>query len=205
MPVTPLAALFVSVVPGLGQLAAGRPGLGLAWFIGVGIAYSLHPLLGFLLHLVAAGQAFFVAQQAQVLYIDQQASGDYTAHNFVPPFPTDATMQTTLASLEEPAASFDALPLSHHSERGAIPASVARPIFMPVEVPVWRYEPLSVDAFAEAITASSPSEHPVWAVRVAAAGLSREEAERLLAHIDAHACEGMMARPDVLRFHAALS
>ena len=55
----PLVALILSVIPGLGQLYKGQPWRALLWFGGVAIMYSGAPPIGFLLHLICAGNAAF--------------------------------------------------------------------------------------------------------------------------------------------------
>lgn len=52
----PLIAAGLSIVPGLGHLYRHHPWKGLAWFIGVSVAYGAQPL-GFTLHLVCAANA----------------------------------------------------------------------------------------------------------------------------------------------------
>jgi len=51
-----MVAAALSIVPGLGHLYRGYPWRGLAWFIGVVLAYSSYPL-GLLLHLICAASA----------------------------------------------------------------------------------------------------------------------------------------------------
>ena len=55
----PFTAFFLSLVPGLGQFYKGRRGAAIVWFFGVTFAYQASPPLGFLLHLICAGNAAF--------------------------------------------------------------------------------------------------------------------------------------------------
>jgi hypothetical protein len=49
----PVIAFLLSIIPGLGHLYQGRARRGIAWFVGVAIAYNAGPI-GFLLHLICA-------------------------------------------------------------------------------------------------------------------------------------------------------
>lgn len=53
----PTVAAALSLVPGLGHLYRGHPWKAIAWFLGVAMAYPLAYPLGFVLHLVCAGNA----------------------------------------------------------------------------------------------------------------------------------------------------
>jgi hypothetical protein len=53
----PTVAAALSLVPGLGHLYRGHPWKAIAWFVGVAMAYPLAYPLGFVLHLVCAGNA----------------------------------------------------------------------------------------------------------------------------------------------------
>lgn len=235
---SPLTALFLSLVPGLGHLAAGKVGMGVGWFLAVAVAYSVHPMLGFLVHLVTAGHAFFAAQQLQTQQIAAQgAQGAYVPPDEAAPALDAAPAPFAVDGVHayDPAPAFVAAPpaypavsaphldlLRQSASRGDAerllvaaprdlsaempPGRVPLPDPAPVQdAPLLAAEAFTADTLAEAILAAPPSEHPAWAVRAAAARLAPAEAARLLGRIDAHARAGGMARPDALRFHAALS
>jgi len=52
----PVIAFLLSIIPGLGHIYQGRVRAGVAWFVGVAIAYGAGPI-GFLLHLICAVNA----------------------------------------------------------------------------------------------------------------------------------------------------
>jgi TM2 domain-containing membrane protein YozV len=56
---SPLLALVLSIVPGVGQIYRGRPFKGIFWFFGVSFAYTAAPPLGVLLHIICAANAAF--------------------------------------------------------------------------------------------------------------------------------------------------
>ncbi len=56
---SPLLALVLSIVPGVGQIYRGKPMRGILWFFGVSLAYSAGPPFGILIHLICAANAAF--------------------------------------------------------------------------------------------------------------------------------------------------
>ncbi|MGD1027739.1 hypothetical protein [Candidatus Binatus soli] len=56
---SPILALVLSIIPGLGQIYRGKPIRGILWFFGVSLAYSAGPPLGVLIHLICAANAAF--------------------------------------------------------------------------------------------------------------------------------------------------
>ena len=56
---SPLLALVLSIVPGVGHIYRGKPGKGILWFFGVSFAYGLGPPLGILVHIICAANAAF--------------------------------------------------------------------------------------------------------------------------------------------------
>jgi hypothetical protein len=56
---SPLVALLLSVVPGVGQIYRGKPFKGIFWFFGVMFWWAAAPPLGLLLHIVCAANAAF--------------------------------------------------------------------------------------------------------------------------------------------------
>jgi hypothetical protein len=57
---SPILALVLSIVPGVGQIYRGKPLRGILWFFGVWFAYLIGgPPLGFLIHLICAANAAF--------------------------------------------------------------------------------------------------------------------------------------------------
>jgi TM2 domain-containing membrane protein YozV len=56
---SPVLALVLSIVPGVGHIYRGRPFKGILWFFGVSFAYSATPLLGVLIHMICAANAAF--------------------------------------------------------------------------------------------------------------------------------------------------
>ncbi len=55
----PILALVLSIVPGIGHIYRGKPFKGIAWFFGVGFAWSVAPAMGILVHLICAANAAF--------------------------------------------------------------------------------------------------------------------------------------------------
>ena len=53
----PLVAMFLSVIPGLGQFYKGQPARGLLWFIFVVVFLMYAPPIGLLLWMICAGNA----------------------------------------------------------------------------------------------------------------------------------------------------
>jgi hypothetical protein len=56
---SPILALVLSIVPGVGQIYRGKPLRGILWFFGVSFAYGAGPPLGLLIHLICAANAAF--------------------------------------------------------------------------------------------------------------------------------------------------
>jgi TM2 domain-containing membrane protein YozV len=56
---SPVLALVLSIVPGVGHLYRGKPFKGILWFFFVSIAYGMGPSLGLLIHLICAANAAF--------------------------------------------------------------------------------------------------------------------------------------------------
>ena len=56
---SPLLALVLSIVPGVGHIYRGKPGKGILWFFGVSFAYGMGPALGIMIHLICAANAAF--------------------------------------------------------------------------------------------------------------------------------------------------
>ena len=56
---SPILALVLSIVPGVGQIYRGKPLRGILWFFGVSLAYGAGPPLGILIHLICAANATF--------------------------------------------------------------------------------------------------------------------------------------------------
>ena len=56
---SPLLALVLSIVPGVGHIYRGKPGKGILWFFGVSFAYGMGPPLGILIHIICAANAAF--------------------------------------------------------------------------------------------------------------------------------------------------
>jgi hypothetical protein len=53
----PLMALLLSIVPGMGQWYKGQPRKAVLWFVSVLFLYFHAPPIGFLLHVICAGNA----------------------------------------------------------------------------------------------------------------------------------------------------
>jgi len=53
----PLTALLLSIVPGMGQWYKGQPRKAVLWFVSVSLLYFHAPPIGFLLHVICAGNA----------------------------------------------------------------------------------------------------------------------------------------------------
>jgi hypothetical protein len=75
----PLVALILSIVPGLGQLYKGQPWRALLWFGGVTIMYSGAPPIGFLLHLICAGNAALAGAVREKAFIRRTGGFSTTA------------------------------------------------------------------------------------------------------------------------------
>jgi len=56
---SPVLALVLSIVPGVGHIYRGKPFKGILWFFFVSIAYGLGPPLGIVIHLICAANAAF--------------------------------------------------------------------------------------------------------------------------------------------------
>jgi hypothetical protein len=56
---SPVLALLLSIVPGVGQIYRGKPFKGILWFFGVTFWYGAAWPLGFVLHLICAANAAF--------------------------------------------------------------------------------------------------------------------------------------------------
>jgi len=56
---SPVLALVLSIIPGVGHIYRGKPWRGILWFFGVSFAYSAAPPLGVLIHLICAANAAF--------------------------------------------------------------------------------------------------------------------------------------------------
>ena len=56
---SPLLALVLSIVPGVGHLYRGKPFKGILWFFGVSFAYGLLAPFGVLIHMICAANAAF--------------------------------------------------------------------------------------------------------------------------------------------------
>jgi TM2 domain-containing membrane protein YozV len=57
---SPILALVLSIIPGVGQIYRGKPLRGILWFFGVWFAYLIGGLsFGFLMHLICAANAAF--------------------------------------------------------------------------------------------------------------------------------------------------
>ncbi len=56
---SPVLALLLSVVPGVGHIYRGKPLRGILWFFGVSFAYAANPPLGVLIHFICAANAAF--------------------------------------------------------------------------------------------------------------------------------------------------
>ena len=56
---SPVLALLLSVVPGVGHIYRGKPFKGILWFFGVLFAYKANPQLGVLIHIICAANAAF--------------------------------------------------------------------------------------------------------------------------------------------------
>ena len=56
---SPILALVLSIVPGVGQIYRGKPMRGILWFFGVSLAYGAGPPFGILIHLICAATAAF--------------------------------------------------------------------------------------------------------------------------------------------------
>ena len=56
---SPVLALVLSIIPGVGQIYRGKPLRGILWFFGVSFAYGAAPALGVLIHLICAANAAF--------------------------------------------------------------------------------------------------------------------------------------------------
>jgi len=56
---SPVLALLLSIVPGVGQIYRGKPLRGILWFFGVSFAYAANPPLGVLIHIICAANAAF--------------------------------------------------------------------------------------------------------------------------------------------------
>ncbi len=56
---SPILALVLSIVPGVGQIYRGKPMRGILWFFGVSLAYGAGPPFGILIHLICAANAAF--------------------------------------------------------------------------------------------------------------------------------------------------
>lgn len=56
---SPVLALVLSIVPGVGHIYRGKIGKAFLWFFGVSIAYGMGPPLGLLIHIICAFNAAF--------------------------------------------------------------------------------------------------------------------------------------------------
>ena len=56
---SPILALVLSIIPGVGHIYRGKPFRGVMWFFGVSLAWSMGPVMGILIHLVCAANAAF--------------------------------------------------------------------------------------------------------------------------------------------------
>jgi len=56
---SPVLALVLSIIPGVGQIYRGKPLRGILWFFGVSLAYGAGPPFGILIHLICAANAAF--------------------------------------------------------------------------------------------------------------------------------------------------
>jgi hypothetical protein len=56
---SPILALVLSIVPGVGHIYRGKPFKGILWFFGVWLAYLSGPPLGILVHIICAANAAF--------------------------------------------------------------------------------------------------------------------------------------------------
>jgi len=56
---SPMLALLLSIVPGVGHIYRGKPLRGIMWFFGVSFAYAANPPLGVLIHIICAANAAF--------------------------------------------------------------------------------------------------------------------------------------------------
>jgi hypothetical protein len=56
---SPILALILSIVPGVGHIYRGKPFKGILWFFFVSIAYGMGPPLGIVIHLICAANAAF--------------------------------------------------------------------------------------------------------------------------------------------------
>jgi hypothetical protein len=56
---SPLLALLLSIVPGVGHIYRGKPLKGFWWFLGVSFAYGIAPPLGIVIHIICAANAAF--------------------------------------------------------------------------------------------------------------------------------------------------
>ena len=56
---SPVLALVLSIIPGVGQIYRGKPFRGMMWFFGVLFAYTIFPGFGILIHLICAANAAF--------------------------------------------------------------------------------------------------------------------------------------------------
>jgi hypothetical protein len=71
----PFTAFVLSVVPGLGQWYKGRPAKALVWFVCVIFFYMSAPPVGFILHVICAGNAALAGA------IREEALTRSTGHN----------------------------------------------------------------------------------------------------------------------------
>lgn len=60
----PIAALALSLVPGLGHIYSGEVGTGVAWLIGTWFAYGRNPTVGLIVHIFCAASAVNAAGRA---------------------------------------------------------------------------------------------------------------------------------------------
>jgi hypothetical protein len=56
---SPVLALVLSIVPGVGHIYRGKPFKGILWFFGVSFAYTVNPPLGVVIHMICAANAAF--------------------------------------------------------------------------------------------------------------------------------------------------
>lgn len=56
---SPVLALVLSIVPGVGHIYRGKLGRGILWFFGVSLAYGMGPPFGILIHMICAANAAF--------------------------------------------------------------------------------------------------------------------------------------------------
>jgi hypothetical protein len=56
---SPVIALVLSIVPGVGHIYRGKPFKGILWFFGVALAYGAAHPFGILIHIICAANAAF--------------------------------------------------------------------------------------------------------------------------------------------------